>query len=105
MAFEVNSVPLSLTMVSGRPRCWMMMSSSRATRAPDSEVSATSATHSRVQLSITVRMRKRLPSVSWSDTKSSDQRWLATNGVSSGRRVPMARFRPPRLRTVNLSSR
>ena len=65
---EVYSVPLSLTMVSGRPRCRMTASNSRTTRAPDSEVSATSARHSRVQLSITVRMRKRRPSVIWSAT-------------------------------------
>ncbi|MNJ39946.1 hypothetical protein D3C77_348280 [compost metagenome] len=92
-------------MVSGRPRCRMTASNSRATRAPDSEVSATNARHSRVKLSITVRMRKRRPSVIWSETKSSDQRWLATSGRSSGRRLPIARFRPPRGRTVSRSSR
>ena len=53
-------------------------SSARATRAPDSEVSATSARHSRVQLSIT-RILKRRPSVIWSDTKSKLQRWLAAS--------------------------
>jgi hypothetical protein len=35
------------------------------TLLPESELSATSARHSRVQLSTTVRMRKRRPSVSW----------------------------------------
>jgi hypothetical protein len=74
MAFEVSSVPLSLTTVSGRTRCWMMVSNSRAARVPDSEASATSARHSRVQFSITVRMRKRHPSVSWSETESNDKR-------------------------------
>jgi hypothetical protein len=43
MAFEVSSVPLSLTIVSGRRRRRRMMwSSSRATRRPEIEVSATS---------------------------------------------------------------
>ena len=81
------------------------MSSSRATLRPDSDVSATRARHSRVQLSITVRMRKRRPSVIWSETKSKLQRLLAARGVSIGRRVPIARLRPPRRRTVSRSSR
>src|SRR5258708_452556 len=68
MAFEVSSVPLSPTIVFGRP-CWRITSfSSRATRRPEIEVSATSARHSRVQSSTTARMRKRRPSVSWSAT-------------------------------------
>ena len=74
-------------------------------RTNHSEVSATSARHSRVQLSITVRMRKRRPSVSWSATKSSDQRSLGRSGTSMGARVPMARLRPPRRRTESFSSR
>src|SRR5680860_324560 len=40
MAFEVNSVPLSETIILGRPRLAMSVSSSRATRSPDSDVSA-----------------------------------------------------------------
>ncbi|GEM_PF-6870838 len=87
------------------PRCRMTASNSRTTLAPDSEVSAASARHSRVQLSITVKMRKGRPSIIWSEAKSNDQRWLATIGRSSGRRVPIARFRPPRRRTVSRSSR
>ena len=35
MAFEVSSVPLSLTMLTGRLRWLTMMSSCRATRVPD----------------------------------------------------------------------
>ena len=46
VAFEVNSVPLSLTMVAGRPRWRTTLSSSRATRNPDSEVSAARPRHS-----------------------------------------------------------
>ena len=63
MAFEVNSVPLSETIVSGRPRIAMIRSSSRATRRPEIEVSATSARHSRVQSSTKVKIRNRRPSV------------------------------------------
>ena len=73
-------------------------------RVPESELSATSAKHSRVQSS-TVRTRKRRPQVSWSDTKSSDQRSLGAIGTSIGARVPIARLRPPRRRTASFSSR
>ena len=59
-------------------------SSSRATRTPESEVSATSARQSRVRSSTTVRTRKRRPSVSWSATKSSDQRSLGATGTIIG---------------------
>lgn len=63
MALDVNSVPLSLTIILGRPRVAISVSSSLATRRPDSEVSATKVRHSRVQLSTTVSTRKRRPSV------------------------------------------
>jgi hypothetical protein len=43
-------------------------------RRPGIEVSATSARHSRVQSSITARIRNLRPSIIWSCTKSSDQR-------------------------------
>src|SRR5712664_2416389 len=95
MALLVSSLPLSLTTIFGLPRSPISRSSSRATRAPESEVSATNARHSRVQSSTTVRMRKRRPSVSWSETKSSDQRSLGAIGTSIGARVPIARLRPP----------
>ena len=52
---------LSLITLFGRPRICTIRSSSRATRRPEIEVSATSARHSRVQLSTTVRIRKRRP--------------------------------------------
>src|SRR4051812_24916092 len=74
MALLVSSLPLSLTTILGLPRSITSRSSSRDTRMPESEVSATSARHSRVQSSTMVRMRKRRPQVSWSDTKSSDHR-------------------------------
>src|ERR1700722_6767290 len=97
MALEVYSVPLSLTMAPGRPRGRTMLSSSRATLRPDSDVSATRARHSRVQLSITVRMRKRRPSVIWSETKSRLQRLLAARGVSRPLAPAAAPHRQPLL--------
>ena len=48
IAVEVSSVPLSETMPAGRPRTATILSSSRATRVPEIEASATSARHSRV---------------------------------------------------------
>ena len=47
----VSSVPLSETHITGRPREAMMVSSSRTTRNPGSEVSGTNARHSRVKSS------------------------------------------------------
>src|SRR5947209_13731757 len=44
--------------------------------APNNEVSAINAMHSRVKSSTTARMRNRRLSVSVSLTKSSDQRWF-----------------------------
>jgi hypothetical protein len=51
MALLVSSLPLSLTTIFGLPRSITSRSSSRATRLLESEVSATSARHSRVQSS------------------------------------------------------
>ena len=53
----VSSVPLSETHMAGRPRAAMRASSSRTTRKPGRDVSATSARHSRVKSSTTVRIR------------------------------------------------
>jgi hypothetical protein len=66
MAFEVSSVPLSLTIAARRRRRRRMVSSgSSATRRPEIDVPAMSAKHSRVQSSTTAaRVRKRRPSVS-----------------------------------------
>jgi hypothetical protein len=47
---EVNSVPLSLTIMPGRPRRATSAASSRATRRPEIEVSGIAAKHSRVVL-------------------------------------------------------
>src|SRR5260370_18476626 len=73
----VSSVPLSLTTIRGKARSAARRSSSRTTRTPPSEVSTTVARHSRLKSSTTHRMRKRRPSLSVSDAKSSDQRaWI-----------------------------
>ena len=58
-------MPLSLTTASGLPRIATILSSSRATLAPDNDVSGTSARHSRVKSSTTHRMRKRRPQRNW----------------------------------------
>ena len=59
-------------------------------------MSATSARHSRVQSSTTARMRKRRPSVSWSETKSRLQRSLLPAGAASApvRHGPLAAAAP-----------
>ena len=103
-AFEVNSVPLSVTIAAGGPRRAMIASSSLTTRAPEIEVSGISARHSRVQSSTTVITRKRRPPVIWSCTKSIDQRAFGTSGTAIGARLPNARFRPPLRRTWSFSS-
>lgn len=92
----VSSVPLSLTTVPGlAKRSRIAISSSRATRPPEIDVSAMSRTHSRVKSSTTAKMRNLRPQVMASDTKSRLQRWLTPCGNSSGRRVPSALLRPP----------
>ncbi len=58
----VSSVPLSETQAKGQPRVAMTASSSRATRLPDSDVTATRHRHSREKSSTTARMRNRRPS-------------------------------------------
>jgi hypothetical protein len=65
---------LSLTIVIGAPRRATSVSSSRATRVPEIDVSATVARHSRVKSSTTTMMRKRRAAAKQSETKSSDQR-------------------------------
>ena len=57
------SIGNSLTTVAGLPRVSNRVASSRETRAPESEVSAIRARHSRVQSSTTVKIRNRRPSI------------------------------------------
>jgi hypothetical protein len=59
--FEVNSGPLSETIMPGLPRASMSAVSSRATRLPEIEASGIAARHSRVTSSTMLRMRKRRP--------------------------------------------
>jgi hypothetical protein len=66
---------------------------------------AIAARHSLVTSSITLRMRKRRPFESWSWTKSTDQRALGLASTGIGARMPVARLRLLRLRTVRPSSR
>jgi len=105
MAFEVNSVPLSETIMPGLPRRAINVVSSRATRFPEIDVSGIAARHSRVTSSTTLRMRNRRPQANWSCTKSSDQRAFGFASTGIGARVPTARRRARRLRTVSPSSR
>ena len=105
MAFEVNSVPLSETIMPGLPRRLINAVSSRATRRPEIEVSGIAARHSRVTSSTIFRMRNRRPQASWSWTKSTDQRAFGLDSTRIGARDPTARLRARRLRTVRPSSR
>ena len=66
MAFEVSSVPLSETIMPGRPRRSISAASSRATRLPDIEVSGIAARHSRVTSSTMLSTRNRRPQANWS---------------------------------------
>lgn len=94
MAVEVNSGPLSLTIVIGLPRSPMRTSSSRATRWPESKVSTNGRRLSRVRSSTTARTLNRRGSVSWSETKARLQARSATLGAKrayAGVRAPVAR--------------
>ena len=84
----VISVPLSETIALGFPRLAMRLSSSRESRAPDRDVSATRQRHSRVKSSTTARTRNRRPSVKASLTKSRLQRALAREGSARGASRP-----------------
>src|SRR5215469_3486845 len=102
IAVEVSSVPLSETMPPGQPRTAMILSSSRATRMPETEVSTTSARHSRVQSD---RQDTQAPPIDHLLMHEVDyQRWFGLSGSGSGERTPMARLRPPRRRTISRSS-
>jgi len=80
IVMQVSSVPLSETIIAGQPRRVITASSSRATRRPGNDVSATSARHSRVKSSTIARMRNRRPSANASDRKSRLQRWFGPFG-------------------------
>jgi 6-phosphogluconate dehydrogenase (decarboxylating) len=104
MRERVQAVGGTLTIDSGLPRCSMILSNSATSRRPVIDVSGTVARLSFVKSSTTVRMRNRRPVVSWSATKSSDQRWFGPCGNASGARTPMARRRPRRRCTCSFSS-
>src|SRR6266576_495092 len=92
MAHEVSSVPLSLTTMQGLPRVSTTRSSSRATRMPERELSTTSARHSRLKSSTTVRMRNLRLQASASNTKSSDQRWFLKAAADPSSTVELLRL-------------
>ena len=86
-----NSLPLSTVMLSGNPsRSGFTRSNTCATFIPVIERSASSATHSRVNWSTTVRMRNDRPSANLSLTKSILQRWFGRDAAPLG----TARRRP-----------
>ena len=95
MAFEVNSVPLSETIMPGLPRRLINAVSSRATRRPEIDVSGIAAKQSRVTSSTMSRMRNRRPQASWSWTKSTDQRAFSLDSTRIGVRNPTAPPSPP----------
>ena len=105
IAFEVTSVPWSLTMRSGLPRREISAPGSCATRRPETEVLTTAARHYFVTPSITLKTRNRQPWANWSSTKSTDQCAFDVATVRSGARVPVGFLRSRRLRTVRPSSR
>lgn len=61
---------------------------SQATRAPDSNVSATSTRHSREKSSTRFRMWKGRLQIRQPETKSSDQRWFGPCGSTIDLRTP-----------------
>lgn len=91
MAFDVNSVPAYVTIAAGLP--WQVWRRSRTivTRAPGIECWMWMARHSRVKSSAIASNLKRRPSVSWSATKSIDQRSIGQDGSTMGIR-PIARL-------------
>lgn len=66
MGFEVNSVPLSLTMSFGLPCLATSIDSSRATRLPEIDVSGIAARHCLVTSSIPLSTRNGCPDAIWS---------------------------------------
>ena len=79
--------PMSLTTVRSLPRISIRLARSRATRAPESDVPATSAGHSREKSSTTHRMRNRRPQIRLSDTKLSDHRSFAAPSACAYREL------------------
>lgn len=102
VAFTSNSLVLA---AGAWPRSAITCSSTRATRTPESEVSTSIASASRVYKSTTVSIRSVLPDQRASETKSSPHTSSDRLGLSSGVLATLtARFRF-RLRTLSPSSR
>lgn len=88
-AFDFNSVSLLLTTMQRYPRVLAMVSSSRATRRPESETSTTQRKYSRLQPSMTQSIQNRRPLDRLSKIKSSGHLWFGPCGIAIGARFPM----------------
>ena len=98
-------MPLSLTIVAGRPRWRMMVSSSRATRRP-ADRSVGDQRQALAGAVVDHRQDAEPPAVGHLvGDEVQAPALVGGSGVSIGRRVPIARLRPPRRRTVSRSSR
>ncbi len=100
---EVNSGPLSERTFSGRPRSPINRSSTRVTRPLPRLVSASSARHSRVYASTTLRIRTIRPVARPSTMKSIAHSWLEPVSRGSAMRSRTRRLRLLR-RTIRRSS-
>ena len=104
---QVSSVPLSLTIIFGLPHLpsTSSRSSSRATRMPEIEVSGDQ--RQTLARAIVYHHEDAHPpaSMNWPAAKSTDQRSFGSCAAIIGVRVPKARLRPPRRRTMRRSSR
>jgi transposase InsO family protein len=87
------------------PHSAISAASSRTARKPEIDVSGTARRHSRVTSSTMFSTRNRRPVTSWSCTKSRLQHWFGNASPGGRARVPTARLRPLRRRTVKPSSR
>ena len=83
-----SNVPLSQTIMPGLPRRPISAESSRATRAPEKDVSGIAAKHSRVTSSTILKIRKRRPFANWSCAKSRLQRAFARGAIRIGALFP-----------------
>ena len=105
MALEVSSVPLSLTIVAGRPR----QRDDGVQLAGDPPARDRGVGHQRQTLAGAVVEHRQDPEAAAVGQLVGDEvqapALVGRIGVSIGRRVPMARLRPPRRRTISFSSR
>ena len=102
----VSSAPLSETHIAGRARAAMSASSSRATRRPGSEVSGTSARHSRLKSSTIVnelRSMKVTPHVAQNTSGRARRRSMAARRAMPA--TPSASASASKLKKLSVGSR